>query len=119
MNIVHEAGLFQRRLGFTKAIVLREEGSAEFSNIQGLGQIRFPKNNIAASFEEVRKVMEREGLLGDEVQDWFAVRREVRSAPSWCRHMTRPSSKPLSSERLDGVNSPAAPCFDTAPAAML
>jgi predicted nucleotide-binding protein len=62
MNVVHEAGLFQGRLGFTRAIALIEEGCAEFSNIQGLGQIRFPKGNIAAVFEEVRRVMEREGL---------------------------------------------------------
>jgi predicted nucleotide-binding protein len=65
MNVVHEAGLFQGRLSFTKAIVLLEEGCAEFSNIQGLGQIRFPKGNISATFEEVRRVMEREGLIGD------------------------------------------------------
>ena len=63
MNVVHEAGLFQGRLGFTKAIVLLEEGCAEFSNIQGLGQIRFPKGNIGAAFEEVRRVLEREGLV--------------------------------------------------------
>jgi predicted nucleotide-binding protein len=66
MNVVHEAGLFQGRLGFTKAIVLLEQGCEEFSNIQGLGQIRFPKGNISASFEEVRRVLEREGLLGGE-----------------------------------------------------
>lgn len=63
MNVVHEAGLFQGRLGFTKAIVLLEDGCSEFSNIQGLGQIRFPKGRIAASFEEVRRVLEREGLI--------------------------------------------------------
>jgi len=63
MNVIHEAGLFQGRLGFTKAIVLLEEGCTEFSNIQGLGQIRFPKGNIRASFEEVRQVLEREGVL--------------------------------------------------------
>jgi predicted nucleotide-binding protein len=63
LNVVHEAGLFQGRLGFSKAIVLLEEGCQEFSNIQGLGQIRFPGGNIAASFEEIRRVMEREGLL--------------------------------------------------------
>jgi predicted nucleotide-binding protein len=63
MNVVHEAGLFQGRLGFTKAIVLMEDGCKEFSNIQGLGQIRFPKNNIAAAFEEIRRVLEREGLI--------------------------------------------------------
>jgi hypothetical protein len=63
MNVIHEAGLFQGRLGFTKAIVLAEEGCEEFSNIHGLGQIRFPPGNIAAAFEEVREVLEREGLL--------------------------------------------------------
>ena len=63
-NVVHEAGLFQGRLGFGKAIVLLEEGCKEFSNITGLGHIPFPKNNIAAAFEEVRKVLEREELIG-------------------------------------------------------
>jgi predicted nucleotide-binding protein len=62
-NVVHEAGLFQGRLGFTRAIILVEEGCQEFSNIHGLGQIRFPKGRIAAAFEEVRKVVEREGLI--------------------------------------------------------
>lgn len=62
-NVVHEAGLFQGRLGFTKAIVLLEEGCEEFSNIHGLGQVRFPMGNVAAVFEEVRRVLEREGLV--------------------------------------------------------
>lgn len=63
MNVIHEAGLFQGRLGFTKAIVLLEEGCAEFSNIEGLGQIRFLKGRIGTAFEEIRRVMEREGLV--------------------------------------------------------
>ncbi len=63
MNVIHEAGLFQGRLGFTKAIILLEEGCEEFSNIQGLGQIRFPKGQIKTAFEEVREVLEREGVL--------------------------------------------------------
>jgi hypothetical protein len=62
-NVIHEIGLFQGRLGFSRAIILLEEGCEEFSNIHGLGQIRFPKGNIAACFEEVRRVLEREGLL--------------------------------------------------------
>lgn len=64
MNVVHEAGLFQGRLGFSKAIVLLEEGCEEFSNISGLGQIRFPKGKIADAFEEIRRVLEREELIG-------------------------------------------------------
>lgn len=62
-NVIHEAGLFQGKLGFTKAIVLLEEGCSEFSNIHGLGQIRFPKGNIKAAFEEVRLVLEREQVI--------------------------------------------------------
>ena len=62
-NVVHEVGLFQGRLSFEKAIVLLEQGCQEFSNIHGLGQIRFPKGNIKAAFEEIRQVLEREGLL--------------------------------------------------------
>jgi hypothetical protein len=62
-NVIHEVGLFQGRLGFRKAIVLLEEGCAEFSNIIGLSQIRFPKGRIAACFEEVRRVLEREGMV--------------------------------------------------------
>jgi predicted nucleotide-binding protein len=43
LNVVHEAGLFQGKLGLPRAIVLLEDGCQEFSNIHGLGQIRFPK----------------------------------------------------------------------------
>ena len=63
MNVVHEAGLFQGRLGFERAILLLEDGCKSFSNIEGLGQIRFPKGNIAAAYEEVRRVLEREHLI--------------------------------------------------------
>ena len=62
-NVIHEAGLFQGRLGFERAIILLEEDCQEFSNIHGLGQIRFPKGNIKAVFEEIREVLEREGII--------------------------------------------------------
>src|SRR5262245_14415489 len=52
MNVVHEAGLFQGRLGFEKAIILLEEGCEKFSNIDGLGDIRFPPGSIKSAFEE-------------------------------------------------------------------
>jgi len=62
-NVIHEVGLFQGRLGFTKAIILLEEGCGEFSNIAGLGQIRFLPGSISATFEEVRRVLERERVI--------------------------------------------------------
>ncbi len=63
MNVIHEVGLFQGRLGFNRAIVLLEEGCAEFTNIAGLGQIRFPTGRISACLHEIRAVLVREGLL--------------------------------------------------------
>jgi predicted nucleotide-binding protein len=62
-NVVHEVGLFQGRLGFRRAIVVLEEGCTAFSNIAGLSQLRFPRGNISASFEEIRRVLEREGIV--------------------------------------------------------
>lgn len=62
-NVIHEAGLFQGRLGFERAIILLEEGCEEFSNVHGLGQIRFPKGKVSAVFEDIRRVLEREGLV--------------------------------------------------------
>jgi len=62
-NAIHEVGLFQGRLGLRRAIVLLEEGCDEFTNIRGLGQIRFPRGNLLQKSEEIRKVLEREGIL--------------------------------------------------------
>jgi predicted nucleotide-binding protein len=61
--VTHEIGLFQGRLGFRRAIILLEEGCTEFSNIHGLTVIKFPKTNIMTVSEEIRRVLEREGLV--------------------------------------------------------
>jgi predicted nucleotide-binding protein len=62
-NVVHEAGLFQGRLGFERAIILREEGCEEFSNIEGLVQLQFPREKIMAISEEIRRTLEREAFI--------------------------------------------------------
>lgn len=59
-NAVHEAGLFQGKLGFHRAIVLVEEGIEVFSNIDGVQQIRFEAGNIAATYGEVLATLKRE-----------------------------------------------------------
>ena len=41
-----------------------EDGCNEFSNIEGLDQIRFPAGDIIARSENVRRVLKREGFLG-------------------------------------------------------
>ena len=39
-------------------------GDAMVEKVRGLGEIRFPVGNISAKFEEVRAVLEREGIVG-------------------------------------------------------
>lgn len=63
-NVIHEIGLFQGRLGFSRAIVLLEDGCVEFSNIHGIVQLRFRQGELIAQAEEIRRILEREGLLG-------------------------------------------------------
>ena len=62
-NVIHEAGLFQGKIDFERAIILLEEGCQEFSNIEGLGQIRFSKGKIEETFGEIIKVLKRESII--------------------------------------------------------
>ena len=64
INVVHEAGLFQGRHGYRRAVVMLEEGCEGFSNNAGVGEIRFPKQRIDATFEQVRRHLEEEQLIG-------------------------------------------------------
>lgn len=59
-NVIHETGLFQGRLGFSRSIVLLEEGTVEFSNIHGIDQLRFTKDNVKEVFGDVVAIMRRE-----------------------------------------------------------
>jgi len=62
-NVIHEAGLFQGRLGFRKAVLLRQEGLEEFTNVAGLQYISFSGDQIEQTFYELQRVLKREGLL--------------------------------------------------------
>lgn len=59
-NVVHETGLFQGRLGYERAIVVREEGCLPFSNLDGVQYIPYASGNIRASFTEVLEIIEHE-----------------------------------------------------------
>lgn len=59
-NVIHELGLFQGRLGFTRGIALLEDGVQEFSNILGINQIRFTKGRIKETFGDVLATIRRE-----------------------------------------------------------
>lgn len=59
-NVIHELGLFQGRLGFTRAIALLEDEVKEFSNILGINQIRFSKGHIRETFGDILATIKRE-----------------------------------------------------------
>lgn len=59
-NVIHELGLFQGRLGFSRGIMVVEEGTKEFSNMHGVQQIRFSKGNIREAFGDVLATLRRE-----------------------------------------------------------
>ena len=52
-NVVHEIGLAQGLLGIANTIVLLENGTEEFTNIQGLTQVRFAVGEIHRTKPEV------------------------------------------------------------------
>ena len=58
-NVIHEAGL-SARLGFSKAILLVEDGCEIPSNLHGLTHLGFPKNCIRATFADVLAVLDKE-----------------------------------------------------------
>jgi len=62
-NVVHEAGLFQGRLGFKKAVLLVQEGAEEFSNVAGLQYIPFSGDLVEQAFYELQRVLKREGQI--------------------------------------------------------
>lgn len=59
-NVIHEAGLFQGHLGFSRTIILLEDGVEDFSNIAGIHQVRFSKGKIKETFGDVLATVRRE-----------------------------------------------------------
>ncbi len=61
-NVIHEAGLFQGRLGFDKAILLVQRGLEGFTNIDGLQYIPFSDENIEETFYQLQRTMKQKGI---------------------------------------------------------
>jgi hypothetical protein len=58
-NVVHETGLFQGRLGFTRTIVIRERGCETFTNLTGLQELHYT-SKIKEVFGAVVATLRRE-----------------------------------------------------------
>ena len=63
LNVVHEIGLFQGRLGFQKSIIVKEKRAGKFSNIDGLTYIPYSKGKIADAFAEIERALVRERVI--------------------------------------------------------
>ena len=59
-NVLHETGFFQAHFGFERAVIVREHGTEEFSNVAGIQEIRYPGGHVSEVFGEVVAVLERE-----------------------------------------------------------
>lgn len=59
-NVVHEAGLFQGTLGFSRAVILLEDGVENLSNVDGIQYIPFSRENIREAFGDVVATIRRE-----------------------------------------------------------
>ncbi len=57
-NVIHEAGLFQGRLGFERVILIEQDGIEEPSNLAGLLTIRF-HSKVEESFYELGRVLRK------------------------------------------------------------
>lgn len=62
-NVIHEAGLFQGRLGFDKVVLLKQDITEELSNLAGLQYIPFNGENIEQSFYELQRKLKKSGLI--------------------------------------------------------
>lgn len=62
-NVIHELGLFQGRLGFDKVVLLKQEGTEEFSNVAGLQYISFSDNSIEQAFYHLERYLRKANLI--------------------------------------------------------
>lgn len=59
-NVVHEAGLFQGKLGFGRAIAIIEQGVEVFTNLDGVQHIPYPKGHVKNAISEILATLHRE-----------------------------------------------------------
>jgi hypothetical protein len=67
MNVIHEIGLFQGRLGTECAIVLRERNTSTFSNLDGINRIDFDQDKITGLREEIHRLLITRGVIPADI----------------------------------------------------
>lgn len=62
-NVIHEAGLFQGRLGFDKVVLLIQKGIEGFTNVDGLQCIMFTDDNIEEAFYPLQRDLKKKEII--------------------------------------------------------
>jgi sugar/nucleoside kinase (ribokinase family) len=65
-NVVHQAGLFQGRYGFSRVLLLVEAGVEPVSNVSGLVALSFRRELVESTFWQIARLLRREGLMSDD-----------------------------------------------------
>jgi hypothetical protein len=62
-NVIHEIGLCHARLGLSNTAILLAEGTAKFTNADGVNHIGFQPGHLAATAEKIHQLLIERGLL--------------------------------------------------------
>jgi predicted nucleotide-binding protein len=63
MNVVHEIGLFQGRLGTEYAVVLRRRDTELFSNLDGINRLDYERGHLRDLEDEIRRLLVARGVM--------------------------------------------------------
>jgi predicted nucleotide-binding protein len=63
MNVIHEIGLFQGRLGSESAVVLRSREATTFSNLDGISRLDYEKGKLGDLKTEIHRLLIARGVM--------------------------------------------------------
>jgi hypothetical protein len=79
MNVIHEIGLFQGRLGPEYAIVLRRKDTSLFSNLDGINRLDYEKGKLANLKDEIRRLLIARGVMPAKMDTNHFAKDSIRS----------------------------------------
>lgn len=67
MNVIHEIGLFQGRLGDKYAVVLRERNTKVFTNLDGINRLDYDPGKLSSLKPDIRRLLIARGVIPADV----------------------------------------------------
>lgn len=91
MNVIHEIGLFQGRLGSEYAVVLRDSKAEMFSNLDGINRLEFQPKQLIELRQEIFRLLVRRGVLAADAEE-NAVNEKPTAAAKSASATRKPST---------------------------